>query len=272
MDITAGVKRKGSKSIKDIPEDILNQLNIGIIETANLVEWLAVDKGLLLENILTKNKRKKYLNSIINKMENADKKTAIKINELIGTELLGFSKKYNDKEILSIMKNHNSDIVRSWAVYTIGKDETLNIEQMLKKIQPFAADKHFCVREEAWVAVRHKITENLKDSIKILSNWAKNEDENIRRFASESTRPRGVWCKHIEELKENPGLALPILEPLKLDKSKYVQNSVGNWLNDASKTKPEFVKDICKKWEKENDTKETKYIIKKALRTLEKTK
>lgn len=202
----------------------------------------------------------------------ADKKTAIKLNEIIGTELLELSKKHNDKEILSIMENHNCDLVRSWAVYTIGKDETLNIEQILEKIQPFAADRHFCVREEAWVAVRHKIIENLKESIKILSRWAKNEDENIRRFASESTRPRGVWCKHIEILKENPELALSILEPLKSDKSKYVQNSVGNWLNDASKAKPEFVKDICKKWEKESDTKETKYIIKKSIKDNRKIK
>jgi 3-methyladenine DNA glycosylase AlkC len=55
---------------------------------------------------------------------------------------------------------------------------------------------------------------------------------------------------------------------MKSDKAKYVQDSVGNWLNDASKIQPEFVIDICKKWEKESPTKETAYIIKKALRTI----
>lgn len=37
-------KRKGSKSTKDIPKGIMEQLNRGEIESANLVEWLAVDK------------------------------------------------------------------------------------------------------------------------------------------------------------------------------------------------------------------------------------
>lgn len=263
-------KRKGAKSIKDIPKDILEQLNRGEIETANLVEWLAVNHKLLLENLLAQHGRKQYLKPILEQIDNLKKQTVNTINEAIGAGLFKQTSINKDSDFLLTISTHQSDFVRGWAAYSVGENTTLSICQMLQKIQPFAADKHFGVREVAWFAVRQSIARNLNESIDILSEWTLNSDENIRRFASEATRPRGVWCEHIEELKQNPKLGLLILEPLKSDKAKYVQDSVGNWLNDASKTQPEFVKELCKRWEKESDTKETKYIIKKALRTIEK--
>jgi 3-methyladenine DNA glycosylase AlkC len=79
-----------------------------------------------------------------------------------------------------------------------------------------------------------------------------------------------VWTKKIDELKEHPEKGIPLLDPLKSDTSKYVRDSVGNWLNDASKTRPDWVKNVCARWEKESPTKETQYILKKALRTINK--
>lgn len=263
-------KRKGARSTKDIPKEILKQLNLGQIETANLVEWLAVDQKLLLENLLKQHKRTDYLKPALTKIAGLKKQTVNTINEAIGTELYRQTHQNNDTDFLAIMSNHSADLVRCWATYIIGKNETLNISETLKQIQPFSADKHFGVREVCWMAVRPKIAENLAESIKTLSKWTTHEDENIRRFTTEATRPRGVWCEHIGELKQHPESGLPILEPLKSDKATYVQNSVGNWLNDASKTQPQFVIELCKRWEMESDTKETKYIIKKALRTINK--
>lgn len=263
-------KRKGASSVKNITPEILNELNKGEIETANLVEWLAVDQKILLENLLLQNQRLDYLKPILSKINALKKQTVNTINEAIGTEIYQLCKYNKDEDFLAVISCHKADLVRCWATYTIGKNENLSIGKTLDKIKYFAADKHFGVREICWMAVRPKITENLSESIKILSEWTSNEDENIRRFTTESTRPRGVWCAHLEELKKNPEKALPILEPLKSDSSKYVQDSVGNWLNDASKSQPEFVKNLCENWEKESSTKETIYIIKKALRTLNK--
>lgn len=82
------------------------------------------------------------------------------------------------------------------------------------------------------------------------------------------TRPQGVWAKHIAALKENPEMALPLLEIVKSDLSKYVQDSVGNWLNDAEKSQPEWVLQVCRTWEEESRTKETMRILKRAQRSL----
>ena len=263
-------KRKGSRTIKNIPKNILAQLNHGEIETVSLAEWAAVDRRALLGNILAQYRREKYLTPILEKINNLKKQTVNTITETIGAGILEQATLHKDEGFLQAIATHESDLVRTWAAYAVGKMEAKNMKQLLQKIQPFAADRHFGVREEAWCSARPKIVQNVDESIMILSKWAINKDENIRRFASEATRPRGVWCEHIKKLKENPELGLSILEPLKSDKAKYVRDSVGNWLNDASKTQPEFVIKLCSRWEKESETKETKHIIKRALRTINK--
>ena len=75
---------------------------------------------------------------------------------------------------------------------------------------------------------------------------------------------------HIAALKDQPELGLPILQPLMSDPSKYVKDSVGNWLNDASKSKPDWVRALIDKWLAKSDTSDTAYIAKRGLRSLNK--
>lgn len=264
------IKRKGSRSIKEIPASVLEQLNRGEIESANLVEFLGVDRKALIKHLLNQYDRQHYLQPILSKIDTLEKVTANTIYKAIGDGLVEQVAQNNDSELLSLFAAHPSDIVRCWATYLIGNNTELNLVQILEAIKPFATDKHFNVRECAWSDVRKTIAKNLSESLVLLTEWARDKDENIRRFASEATRPRGVWCEHIIPLKQNPELGLPIVEPLKSDTSKYVRDSVGNWLNDAAKTQAEFVRELCERWAKESDTKETMYIIKKALRTIDK--
>ena len=106
--------------------------------------------------------------------------------------------------------------------YLLALNEHLIIDEKLSQSLRLVADPHFGVREMVWMALRPEIDRNLTEAIQILSKWTNGDDENIRRFTTESTRPRGVWCKHLEALKNHPELALPILEPPKSDGSKYV--------------------------------------------------
>ena len=265
------LKRKGSTTTSGVPKEVRALLDLGLIETVNLAEWLVVDQESLARNVFQKENWRFLLQPLEESFGLLKIKTAPKKMEILGMVLVqGFPTKAQFEIALRRLKEHRSDIVRSWACFMIGKRSELSIKQSLKHIQPLAADGNMSVREAAWLAIRPRISTQLEESLRLLMGFSLHRDANIRRFASEITRPRGVWCNHIPALKENPELGLLLLEPLRCDDSMYVRNSVGNWLNDASKTKSGWVQDLCKRWEKESPTKETAYIIRRGLRTLRK--
>jgi 3-methyladenine DNA glycosylase AlkC len=144
-------------------------------------------------------------------------------------------------------------------------------------VRSLADDEHSGVREWAWMGVRPLLARDIAHTIDALEPWTRDPSPNIRRFATEATRPRGVWCSHIAALRADPSLGLPLLEPLKADPTKYVQDSVANWLNDASKDDEKFVRTLTTRWTKDAAklaksnpaaVKATTRIITRALRTV----
>ncbi|MBW1298063.1 DNA alkylation repair protein [Aquimarina litoralis] len=260
------INRKGARSNKDLNPEVLEYLNNGMIETANLIEWLAVDQLKLLKVVLTDLDKTHWYDSFYEAVSNQKKTTANSNTKVIGAT---FTQLTNDPKIVHYLSNHKSDIPRCWAAQYYSAIE-MSITERLHTIKPFAADHHFGVREVAILATKEYIIQDLDQTIMILSNWVKNSNENIRRYAVEAIRPIGVWTKKIDELKESPEKAISVLNPLKSDSSKYVKDAVGNWLNDASKTQSNWVLNICNQWERETTSKDTKYIIKKALRSIKK--
>ena len=268
------LNRKGARKVNEIPKEVLQLLQQGKIESVNLTEWLAINHIELLKNVLPSIGLKNSLEYIVGELEKQNVETGMKVIRITGTlldEIILKENEGNKEDVLLKLSNHISDSVRCWAAF-MNKKSNNTLKDTLTYIRPFAADHHFGVREIAWMSIREDLSQNIEESVELLVEWAKSEDENIRRFSVESIRPRGVWSKHIEILKQEPEKALPILNLLKSDPSKYVQDSVGNWLNDASKTKPDWVMNLCKEWEKDADIKSTSRIIKKAKRTILKNK
>ena len=270
MDIEIIKNRKGAQKAIDIPLEVLSLLNAGRIETVNLTEWLAVDHSQLVKSVFPAlGIDKNIIEELVCQINQQKKPSTMNTIKLIGALLY---EKYANTDLYEPLfkqiSTHLSDSVRCYACYLVALHTKIPLEDKLHKLKPLVADSHFGVREIIWMALRPEMSEHLDFSIAFLSHWAESEDENIRRFSTEALRPRGVWCAHIEALKEKPEQYLPILDKLKSDKAKYVQDSVGNWLNDASKTRPDFVTALCERWERESPTKETKYIVKKALRTI----
>lgn len=166
---------------------------------------------------------------------------------------------------------HPSDSVRGFAAHALAQAAAAFDAPLRDRLTPLADDPHFAVREWAWLAARPHIAADPDRAIKLLAPWARSPRENLRRYASEATRPRGVWCRHIDAFKREPERALPVLDPLRADPSRYVQDSVGNWLNDAAKDQPTFVRGTVRRWlddDDRDDASPTAYIARRALRSV----
>ncbi|MGH8036822.1 MAG: DNA alkylation repair protein [Stenotrophomonas sp.] len=164
---------------------------------------------------------------------------------------------------------HPSDTVRGWACYLIGSDPGRSLEPALDALRPLADDAHFGVREWAWLAIRPQVAAEPLRALAHLLPWSVDRSPNVRRFACEALRPRGVWAAHITLFKQVPQHARDLLEALRCDGSRYVQDSVGNWLNDAGKTQPDWVRALCSAWQRQHaDDPANRYIRSRALRRL----
>lgn len=261
--------RKGARRRSEVPADVLAALHRGELETANLVELLAMDQQKLAVAVLPSVGMAASLSAIELVSASGQPLSAVQATRAIASVLaLQVSFPASERSAYVRLREHSSDVVRCWAAMILQYAENLTLAERLEEIRPYASDSHFGVREMAWMAVRGAIAAELELAFDLLAPWSRDEDANIRRFASEVTRPRGVWCKHIESLKVDPSPALPLLEPLRSDDSKYVRDSVANWLNDAGKTRQDWVKQLVARWQKESPTSETAYIARRALRSM----
>jgi 3-methyladenine DNA glycosylase AlkC len=248
----------------EIPSDVLTALSKGHIQTANLVEWLAIDQSLLFQETLGSAIKVASAKNLLNVLVHSQE---LSVNAKMRSIGCWFGQHASEQELASFL-HHPSDMVRGWMAYAwVAKSPEADINTLLHYLKPFADDGHFSVREVAWMALRPSILNKTLEALESLLPWAHDKAHNLRRFACEATRPRGVWCAHILLLKQQPELAEKLLFPLRHDPEKYVQLSLGNWLNDAAKTRPDWVRQFVSTIDTQQPG--AALIVKRALRSLE---
>jgi 3-methyladenine DNA glycosylase AlkC len=245
---------KGAASRAAVNPEHKAQLECGVASSRTLSELLAMDLQSLLHSV----------DARAAKTHPIDASVGITLRMQQGAAAL-FAR--HGAASIEKFATHPSDTVRGWAAYCVPL-LARTLPDVLSAIQPFAADAHFGVREWAWLAVRPQLAATLPAALAALVPWTSSEDERLRRFACEALRPRGVWCTHIAALKADPGQALPLLRPLRADPARYVQDSLANWLNDASKDQPDWVRELVEQWRAESTDKASEYICRRALRSI----
>lgn len=246
---------KPRRSVATLDRELVSRLERGGAATRDLVEFLAIDLSQLFLHVTG------WSEAAADPIRQS-KGTTAKMRaagELLAAQAT--------KAELREWSAHPADTVRGFVAYSLPMRYP-SVSDLLRAVRPFAADPHFSVREWAWLSVRPLLAQHLGASIQNLTPWTAEADPFLRRFAVEVLRPRGVWCSHIPELKESPELGLPLLNPLVAEPERYVQDSVANWLNDASKTRPDFVIELTTTWLSQSSNSSTIRMVRRARRTL----
>ena len=163
--------------MKKVSQEIIKELNGGQREASNLMESLAVDVKILLRHVLPAFDFPALPASL----------GITQKHRLIAAELqkqFGFM-------LFESLKIHASDTVRTLACCLLG-EQPFSFAEKLALVRPLADDHHAGVREWAWMAIREDCTAALAHAITLLIPWTAAPSHNIRRFASELTRPRGA--------------------------------------------------------------------------------
>jgi 3-methyladenine DNA glycosylase AlkC len=115
--------------------------------------------------------------------------------------------------------------------------------------------------------VRPFIEADPKRALSIILGWAGDENEHVRRLASEGSRPRLPWGMRLKSVIADPAMTIPILQALRDDPSEYVRRSVANHLNDVAKDHPDLVAGIASDW-MQDASKNRQKLIRHACRSL----
>lgn len=124
-------------------------------------------------------------------------------------------------------------------------------------------------RFSAEYAIRFFLDDFPGPTLARLEAWSRDPNYHVRRLCSEGTRPLLPWAPR---LSIDPAAALPLLDTLAADPTRYVTRSVANHLNDIAKRDPDLVVSTLARWRDEaaggRVTPDLAFITRHASRTL----
>lgn len=125
----------------------------------------------------------------------------------------------------------------------------------------------FTKRQTGEYAIRYLLVKDPLKTMNVLLKWSKDVNVHVRRLASEAVRIALPWSFKTTVALNHFNIYEKILTNLKDDKSKFIQKSVGNNLNDLYKHDPNLAFKVIDEWQKEALTDATKWIINHGLRS-----
>ncbi|MGE4169805.1 MAG: DNA alkylation repair protein [Candidatus Margulisiibacteriota bacterium] len=133
--------------------------------------------------------------------------------------------------------------------------------------QSLEALKAITTRFSAEDAIRPFLNAFPNETLAVLKHWTQDKHYHVRRLVSEGTRPKLPWAPKIFL---DPRQALPLLDALFADSTRYVTRSVANHLNDIAKLDPGLVLKTLDRWQtsKRQTPAEMAYLCRHALRGL----
>jgi len=269
--VTSPRHRPSYSRFADIPPDVLASLSAGRDDAHTLSEWLAIDMAQLVRAIAPEVGLAGVRDDLGVFADSVAGEGVTRRNVKIGAELHRAARESGRHGgVFEAVATHRSGAVRMWAASMVRADDSLALDERLRRARRFATDPHMLVREAAWESFRPYLIEELDYGLILLAQWVRDPEPHVRRCAVEGSRPRGVWTQHIERLKEDPTPGLPILEPVRSDPDRYAARAVANWINDASWAHPDWVVELTSRWLRESPTDETRWIVNHATRTLRK--
>lgn len=103
--------------------------------------------------------------------------------------------------------------------------------------------------------------------MRLMLEWSRDDNQRVRRLASECLRIRLPWAKKNYAALEFFNEYVQVLSNLRHDSDKTIQKSVANNLNDLYKEAPDKFKLIINNWQQQEMTPACAWIIKHGSRS-----